>query len=735
MMVATLLALPPDVHAQAAAPLAGVVPEITVTATREPRQVDETTSTVTVHTAEEIEARFVRDIRDLVRNEPGVTVRRAPARFHAALPPPTGREGSAGFNIRGLEGNRVLIQVDGIRVPAAFQFGPAGFGRGVYTEVTTVRSVEILRGPASSLYGSDGLAGVVSFLTFDPADLLGEDRLHASAALAHASEDRSTTFSLRAAGRLGATVGATGERAPEVLAIVTERQAGELDNFGTNAAANATRTRPNPQDIDTGAVLARWVQPLSADARLRFTVERVRTTVVTDVLSARAVGPLIATSVLRLDARDTIERTRASADLIADRLDLPIAQSARLAVYWQESDARQLSFEDRHTAPDRIRDNRYGERVFGVNTQFALASTVFGLPQRLVYGIDHARAFIHNLRTGTVPPIGETFPTKAFADTDFNMTGAFAQSEVQIGERLFLIPALRYDRYRLSPRRDPLFPGVPAALGDSALTPRVAVRYLLAPGLNAYVNYAHGFLAPTPAQVNSGFTNLFGPIAYRSIGNPNLQPEHSATIEAGLRGSGPWLRWEVAAFDGRFTDFIEQRVVGGTGTMANPLLFQFINVAEVRIRGIEGRMRYLPARDWRLSAGFAYADGTDRSLDRPLNSVQPLRIVAGAEWLPTRELTLALFANHAGGKRRGDIDSTGIPGGQLQFAPPSWTVLDLTASLRWSRHLELGAGIFNLTNVKHWRWPDVQGQAQTSPVIDAFTQPRRSYALRVRATF
>lgn len=60
-------------------------PEVSVSATRERRSVDETTATVTVISAEEIDEGFVRDIRDLVPHEPGVTVRRAPARFGAVL--------------------------------------------------------------------------------------------------------------------------------------------------------------------------------------------------------------------------------------------------------------------------------------------------------------------------------------------------------------------------------------------------------------------------------------------------------------------------------------------------------------------------------------------------------------------------------------------------------------------------------------------------------------------------
>ncbi|MCX8004867.1 MAG: TonB-dependent hemoglobin/transferrin/lactoferrin family receptor, partial [Burkholderiaceae bacterium] len=77
-----------------------VTPEITVTATRVERPADEVPAAVTVRDRGELDARFVEDIRDLAREEPGVSVRRAPARFGLALAS-TGRAGNEGFNIRG----------------------------------------------------------------------------------------------------------------------------------------------------------------------------------------------------------------------------------------------------------------------------------------------------------------------------------------------------------------------------------------------------------------------------------------------------------------------------------------------------------------------------------------------------------------------------------------------------------------------------------------------------------
>ena len=163
---------------------------VTITATRTPTPIIEVPATVSVITSQQIDEMLATDIKDLVQFEPGVSVRSAPYRISAQAS--TGRGGNEGFNIRGLEGNRVLILADGIRVPDAFDFGPQAVGRGDYVDLSLLKSVEILRGPASALYGSDGVAGAVSFITKDPDDLVGPDELwHAEGTVGFSSADES----------------------------------------------------------------------------------------------------------------------------------------------------------------------------------------------------------------------------------------------------------------------------------------------------------------------------------------------------------------------------------------------------------------------------------------------------------------------------------------------------------------------------------------------------------------
>lgn len=121
-------------------------PAITVIATRAPEKVEDVPATVTVKTDEQIADEMASDIKDLVRFEPGVSVRQSPSRFGAALGV-TGRDGASSFNIRGLDGNRVLIQVDGVRVPDGFEFGAQAAGRGGYVDLGLVKSVEFCAVP------------------------------------------------------------------------------------------------------------------------------------------------------------------------------------------------------------------------------------------------------------------------------------------------------------------------------------------------------------------------------------------------------------------------------------------------------------------------------------------------------------------------------------------------------------------------------------------------------------
>lgn len=690
---------------------------VTVTATRTAKDVNDVPATVSVITEEEINNRLVNDIKDLIRYEPGVSVRRAPARFGLALGT-AGRDGNSGFNIRGLEGNRVLIQVDGIRVADSYTFGAQSVGRGDFVDMDMLKRVEILRGPASALFGSDGLAGAVSFETKDPGDFLTGDRdWHVQATGAYQSADEGVAYSGIGAGRAGEW---------SAMVAYTHRTGEGMDNKGTNESANTTRTVPNPEDSKSDAVLAKLVFTPNDEHEFKLTYDRLDQHVDWNVLSARSVPPLTTTSVLNLTAFDDIERQRFSFDHHYEGTGF--IRSAKTNLYYQDSTTRQFSFEDRNGAADRTRDATFDNRVWGIGTVLESGFTTGSVEHTLVYGFDYSVTRQESIRTGTVPPVGETFPARAFPTTDYSLLGIYVQDEIALMDgRLTLFPALRFDWYDLDPvKNDPLYTAsIPAGSSDTHVSPKFGFVFKVTDEVSLFANYAQGFKAPAPSQVNNGFSN---PVSnYRSIANPDLKPETSETFEAGVRFNNDFLSIGFTGFWGTYEDFIEQIQVGGAFTAANPAIYQFVNLGSVEISGVEARVSADFGDGFGGLASFSYTSGTNTSgvTDVPLDSVDPLKFVAGLTYRdPNGRFGGELSLVHSAAKEASEASCAATC-----FLPDSFTVFDATAWVAITDNVKLRAGVFNIGDEKYFYWNDIRGIARTSTTIDAYSQPGRNYSV------
>jgi hemoglobin/transferrin/lactoferrin receptor protein len=692
--------------------------EITVSSTRTERRVDKVPNTVTVTPASKIEQDGARDIKDVFRDELDVTVRAAPTRFTAAGAA-TGRAGNEGINIRGLEGNQVLMMVDGIRVPNSFSFGSFATGRGDFLDVDGIKTVEVLRGPASTQFGSDGLAGAVSFRTLDPGDLLKPGQsIGGFARSSYASIDRSWSNTLGVAGTNGQWHG---------MLLGSYRQGNEVGNKGDNDAQNVNRTTPNPVDYQNRYLLGKAFLTVDPTQQVGLTFETQNRKQNTEVYSARAVPPLTSTSTLDLDTRDQIDRNRVSLEHRFNDLNAQWVQRAETRVYWQDAKVSQFATEDRNTAADRTRDNSYSTKVAGFSTLLESNLTGF-LNQRLTYGVDWSKAEITGVRDGTVAPFGETFPTKPFPDTTYTLGGAFVQSEIEAG-KFSIIPGLRFDHYHLSPSSDGYVGGTAVALSGQAVTPRLGVVWQLAPSFAPFGQLAKGFRAPTPDQVNNGFTNLAS--GYTSIGNANLKAENADSIEIGFRGKIESVRYSVAAFDNRYKDFISQQAVSGAGTPANPTVFQYINLANAHIHGVEARAEWQMGTLWKANVGIAYSKGESEvnGLKTPLDTIQPLKAVFGVRYDDVLWGARANLA-YSEGKDASQISTT-----TAQFAPSSYSVLDLGVYWKPVRNLTINANLNNVFDTKYWRWSDVSGLAASSTVKDAYTAPGRNVQVSARYDF
>jgi hemoglobin/transferrin/lactoferrin receptor protein len=694
--------------------------QITVTATRTAKRIDDVPSTVTVITEEDIQNNLVDDIRDLVRFEPGVTVPTSPARFNTALSG-TGRDGNSGFNIRGLEGNRVLIQTDGVRVPDAFSFGPFVTGRGDYVDLGVLKSVEILRGPASALYGSDGLAGAVSFITADPGDLLLGEQYAVRARIGVASSDERVSAGL---------VGVADWEDWQGLLAYTQRESHELENQGEIDTLNATRTTPNPQDIEASSILGKLVFSPSDAHRFRLTYEHAEVEVASDILSARSA------TTQSLVANDTTERDRAALDYSYES-ETGFIRDAFIALSYQQGEIRQYTYEDRTPAVDRSRDNTFENSVWGMSGQFESVVTTGAAEHVFTYGGDYSRTHQEGVRGGTVPTPPEVFPLRPFPSTDYTLAGVFVQDEISfLDGRVRFYPAVRYDAYELEPEIDALYSGLTAPQSDAHVSPKLGIVTWPTENFSVFVNYARGFKAPAPSQVNNGFANPTQ--FYSSLPNPDLAPETSETLEGGVRfrdltfAGGTWQA-SATAFTGHYDDFIEQVQISGSFTALDPTIFQYINLGSVDLSGVEGRL----SAEWEsgfgaiVSAAYARGDQERGGPSAPLDSVQPFRLVAGLTYDdPEGRFGGQAVTTFSDAK---EADHTTCP--TTCFLPEDSTIYDITAYWRVTDAATFRVAVFNLTDETYWWWNDVRGLSAASTIRDAFTQPGRNVSASLNYRF
>lgn len=691
--------------------------QIVVTATRTPVKVEDLAVTVSLRTDGQIADELATDIKDLVRFEPGVSVQRQPARFNAALSA-TGRAGNDGFTIRGIGGNRVLMQVDGVRVPDGFSFGAQSAGRGDYVDIGLIKSVEILRGPSSALYGSDGLAGAVSFITADPADFLeGGKTVGGLVRSAYSSADNEFAETAILAGRSGAW---------SAMAAYTRRDWQELDNKGTVGGLGAARTEPNPQDGRSDAVLARIVYAPAGGHKLRLTGEYLGTHLFTEGLTGRSA------TVELLEGIDTGERKRIALDWSWEGSG--IIDFARAAVFWQDGEDRQFTDEDRTPAADRERLNTFENRVIGFSADARSDFATGALSHRLVFGGDYSRTRQRGLRDGVVPPAGEVFPTRAFPTTDFTRAGLFAGDQITFGA-LTLYPALRLDWYSLDPRKDVLLPSFTGASQSGArLSPKFGAVWKLTDTIRLFGNYATGFKAPEPGQVNQFFQNLaFG---YTSRPNPDLGPERSESFEGGLRYSSRAVSLDLTAFSSRYRDFISQEVVSGSFTPTDPAIYQYVNLDRVRVKGAEARFEGRARSGLHATLALSYATGDviePGGIRTPLSTIDPLKLVVGLGYRdPRGRFGGQLIVTHSARKA---LDRTTGLCSPACYRPDAFTILDLTANARIAEGLTLRAGLFNLLDTTYAWWSDVRGLASTTTIADAYTQPGRNASVSLSYRF
>ena len=740
------LAVSFQVHAQSSTPSgpsgvdAGVDGEIkvfdrvVVTATRSERALIDVPNTVDEIDRKRMDDLLVGNLKDLFRYEPGISVGSSFGRF-----------GIGDIRIRGLGGNRVRIQTDGIAVPDAFSIGSFSNANRNFVDLDTLKRVEVVRGPTSSLYGSDALGGTVSFVTKEPSDYLV------------AGKDAYFGFKLGYDGEwngfsTGLTTAFGGQHWSGLLAL-GHRQGHETRNQGEVGGVGAARTRPNPQDRDGRSLLGKLVFSPSASQRFTLTVDASDDHADTDMLTSMGVQPMTGANNTHVGAQDQQRRSRIS---LEHRIDLEggFADSIDWQVYVQRSSTTQYTIEMRNLPPPTLQDVRerwfhFDQRVRGVQVNFRKSLESGSVTHDLAWGLDVVRTDTEQRRDGlrsfpltgastpNMPP--DNYPVRDFPLSTTTNTAAYLQDEITFADGKFrLVPALRVDRYQLTPHMDAIFTGdnpgvVLSSLGKTSVSPKLGMVWHIDDDWSLFGGYARGFRSPPYADVNIGFTNvMFG---YTAISNPNLKPETSNGFELGLRYSGQNAYASLSAYDNRYRDFIESFVFVGFNQQGL-MVYQSQNVADAHIHGVELKAglelgALSPAlAGWSVRGAAAWSRGEDHAAGEPLESVDPFTATFGLAY-DADDWGVELSGRFAG--RRDRMPTP--PAGTHYFVSPGYSVFDLYAHWKLGKQVTLNAGLRNLGDRRYWSAGDVPLANSTSAVLDRYTAPGRSLAVSLQVAW
>ena len=700
---------------------------VVVTADRNAQTLDKAAPNVSVIGRKTLNQASAQNLDDIVIYESGVSV-----------PSDNNRRGHAGINIRGIDGNRILMMVDGVRIPESYAGGGSNgaiSGRDM-VESDTLKQVDIVKGPYSALYGSDALGGVVNMVTLSPSDFVDAGkRGHFGLKHGYRSRDRSHGVT--------ATVAGFHENA-EGLLMLTRRQGHETENMGSDTSYSTLRTATNPQKNNAYNILAKG-NIGNERHRLETLYEQyyhANDTVLANGLGSQSRGPVtIATS--ESNARDRIRRQRIEAGYRytgEGRL-----KEANLTAYQQklrtEDDAVDASI------------TRMGARQLGNLTRYSdygFNQTIRGLNGRGVWEFDGAvkqtvvagaeykhtetarprdSLTVDNL-TGAVSKVyaGSTYPNKTFPDSKRKTFSVYAQDSLTFGNGIVLTPALRYEKDKLNTSIDQAYlnanpSGTATRFSDSAFTPSLRLSVPMGEQFTGFATYSQGFHTPPFDSATMAFANTT--YGYAVIPNAKLKSERSNSFELGMKFKNERARAQVTAFYNRYRNFINRTEIGTSTVGRRPIIqYQYQNLDHVKTYGAEASAAYKFLPGWQVSGSIAWMRGEQQD-GKPLDSAYPLNGVLSLDYTQEK---WGVGTKLRWSKKHSRVSSDTV------FQAPGYGVWDAGAWYKPFKNLEIGANIYNVGDKKYWQHADVAGMSRTS-VMDLYTESGRNFAATVQLKF
>lgn len=609
-------------------------------------------------------------------------------------------------NIRGLQDQgRVNMSIDGAR--QNFQQSGHGASAFAYVDPELIGGVEIDKGPTSLAGGAGVIGGVVNFRTLDFEDVALGDKDH-GVRLNATTGTNAFDFngSLAAAAKVS--------DAFDVVAAVGRRKLGEY-----KAGKRGELTYGGPGEPAEYTTQDQWSWLVKATARPNDANTVKLTYTGLDARFDTGSGTYI-------DSNDVQNHT-----VVGDWRFQPGGDAVDLAakLYYTRTANEQVRPE-RRTASGAVALSEarvdYAIDTYGGSLANTSRFSVLGFDVALTYGGEY---FLDKTDTASVYADASDDPSNSqFSGSnpvgDRGVGGVFARAELKHSTWLTLLGGLRYDRYHLS-GSGVVFDGQTTGCGVAVcpspfdvdksggrVSPTATVAVTpFGPGLQVYGSYEQGFRPPNLMEAVLGGEHVGGALSTPFAPNPNLRPEVSRTLEAGVNvkldgvmAEGDAFRAKASVYSTRVRDFITQAVVATPGSI--PYVLSNVNLdGDTRLKGVDLEANY--------DAGFAYAGVTASFIEadyprgyegRPnfgdqetlagvyLSPKRKIALDGGARFLE-RKLTIGGRATHVVPENTISPLST--------YAYVKYTLLDVYASYRLNDNLTFRASIENLRDVAY----------------------------------
>ncbi|MFT3804456.1 MAG: TonB-dependent receptor [Burkholderiaceae bacterium] len=606
---------------------------VVVTATRNAQPRDEVPSSMEVVEGRVLDETVGHTFLDQLKKNASVDVIQYP-------------NGLAGIGLRGMRPTfeftinpRTLVLIDG---------RPSGSTSFTTLSPESIERVEVLKGPASSLYGASAMGGVVNIITRRSKGPIG-----GSINVGYGS------FDTRQAGlALGGSL--TG-RTDFDLSLGYVNQHGD---FKTGAGDE----RPN-SDFRRFSGKARIGSDLTDMVRVDATVDWAN-------LDNNAPGPLSYTP----PSASANQTDRVGGDV---RLTLTPRNHLITAVAFASRE--NYNYITVPAAAPRYRSSRTESRYLGLQLQ-----DVWMLDARhsLTYGLDWQRVEADRSSFNATGNRQAPFSPNERRDSN----GVFAEwGSRWLDDRLIITLGGRVDRIEASTRATPFKESFePGSSSFTSFNPRGGVVYKLTDAWRLHGSAGTAFAPPQGSELAGENVEYAGVQRRITMGNTDLKPERNRSWDLGIGYSDGRIDADLTYFDARIRDRIRSVIVSNTTTER---ISSFENANDSRMRGIEARLAFDAGRWLGLPAGrFGVAGSVTRLLQaEDFDASGPVPIRNVAKWKANVSLTVSdgdalsgtLTARHV--DIRYDTDNsqgsiyTGGRGGLFENKP--FMVVDL--GLRW----------------------------------------------------